>query len=97
MKKVAEMNSLKWFSEIPSELRNVFVMGHEIPAKWHVMIQAAFQEHVDNGVSKSVNLKNTARKEDVVKIFKMAYDLGCKGITVYRDQSRSDQILSSAY
>lgn len=97
MKRVAEAHSLKWITEVPADMRNIFVVSHEIAARWHVMIQAAFQEHVDNAVSKSVNLKHTARKDDVVKIFKMAYDLGCKGITVYRDQSRNDQILMSEY
>ncbi len=95
MKKIAEIGSLKWFQEIPADMKKIFVVSHEIEPKWHVKIQAAFQKYTDNAVSKSVNLPEDAHKEDVVRVFKTAYGLGCKGITVYRDKSRQDQILKS--
>lgn len=94
MKKIAQMGSLKWFQEVPAEIKKVFVISYDVGAKWHVKIQAAFQKYTDNAVSKSVNLKQDTHKEDIVKIYKTAYGLGCKGITVYRDKSREDQIMN---
>ncbi|PIN79461.1 ribonucleoside-diphosphate reductase, adenosylcobalamin-dependent [Candidatus Woesearchaeota archaeon CG10_big_fil_rev_8_21_14_0_10_34_8] len=94
MKKIVQMGSLKWFNEIPADLKKIFVISYDVEAKWHVKIQAAFQKFTDNAVSKSVNLPEDAHKEDVVKVFKTAYGLGCKGITVYRDKSREDQIIN---
>ncbi|MBI3032309.1 adenosylcobalamin-dependent ribonucleoside-diphosphate reductase [Candidatus Woesearchaeota archaeon] len=94
MKEIASKGSLQSFLDLASEIRKVFVISHEIPAEYHVLIQAAFQKYCDNAVSKSVNLEYTSSKEDVVKTFKLAYKLGCKGITIYRDRSREDQILT---
>jgi ribonucleoside-diphosphate reductase alpha chain len=93
MKRIAEMGSLKWFKEIPNDVKKIFVVSREVEPKWHVKIQSAFQKYTDNAVSKSVNLPEDAHKEDVVRVFKTAYGLGCKGITVYRDNSREGQIL----
>ncbi len=81
---------------IPPELAEVFVTAHQIEPQWHIKIQAAFQNNVDNAVSKTVNLPASAAKEDVDRVYRLAYDLNCKGITVYRDQSRQNQVLSSA-
>lgn len=94
MKRIAQVGSLKWFQEIPADSKKVFVISYDIAAKWHVRIQAAFQKFTDNAVSKSVNLKQDTHKEDIIKVYKTAYGLGCKGITVYRDKSREDQIIS---
>ncbi|MBT4540533.1 adenosylcobalamin-dependent ribonucleoside-diphosphate reductase [Candidatus Woesearchaeota archaeon] len=94
MKKIASLGSVQSLKEIPRDVRDIFVTSHDISAEYHVKMQATFQKYVDNAVSKSVNLKNTASKEDVGNIFMTAYDLGCKGITIYRDGSRSGQILN---
>jgi len=79
---------------IPEDLARLFVTAHQVPSRRHVEIQAAFQRHVDNAVSKTVNLPADACPEDVEEVFLLARRLGCKGITVYRDQSREGQVLS---
>jgi ribonucleoside-diphosphate reductase alpha chain len=81
--------------EIPQRLSEVLVTAHEIAPKWHVKIQAAFQKHVDNAVSKTVNLPHEAVVKDVGCVFQLAYSVGCKGVTVYRDGSRQKQVVSS--
>ena len=81
---------------IPRELAEVLVTAHEVSPEWHVRVQAAFQAHIDNAVSKTVNLPEEATVADVDNIFRLAFELGCKGITVYRDRSCGAQTLMAA-
>lgn len=81
---------------VPAEVARLFVTAHEVPPRHHVAIQAAFQEHVDNSVSKTVNLPADATVDDVAEVIRLAHTLGCKGITVYRDKSRPGQVFSTA-
>jgi len=89
MDKVAEHGTLDGLSEVPEDVRRVFVTAHEIAPEWHVSMQAAFQKYTDNGVSKTINLPNSATVEDVARAYQLAYDLGCLGITVFRDGCKS--------
>jgi len=82
---------------IPEEIAEVLVTAHEVAPQMHVRMQAAFQAHTDNAVSKTVNLPSDAKIEDVDTVFKLAYKLRCKGITVYRDQSRDNQVFSATH
>lgn len=93
-KKIANRGSIKDFQEIPEAVRTVFVTAHDISPKWHIRMQAAFQKYTDNAVSKTVNLSSKATVSDVLEIYNLAYTLGCKGITIYRDGSRKNQVLS---
>ncbi|MFD7666074.1 adenosylcobalamin-dependent ribonucleoside-diphosphate reductase [Streptomyces sp. NPDC059788] len=85
--------SLAGLPDIPDDLQNVFKTAHEISPEWHVRMQAAFQRHVDNAVTKTVNLPADASPRDVASLYQQAWKLGCKGITVYRDTSRSAQAI----
>ena len=85
---------LKNVDEVPEKWKKVFVTALEITPEWHVKMQSAFQKHTTSSISKTVNLPSNATVEDVEKIIKMAYDLNLKGITVFRDGSRSEQVLS---
>lgn len=93
MRRVAESGSVQNIPEVPEDVRRVFVTAHDIEPTWHVRMQAAFQRHVDSGVSKTINLPNSATVEDIGAVYLLAYELDCKGITVYRDGCRPVQIL----
>jgi ribonucleoside-diphosphate reductase alpha chain len=94
MRSVAQTGSIREFKEIPKDIRRLFVTAHEVTPAWHIKIQAAFQKHTDNAVSKTVNFPRQASAEDVRKVYLMAYEQGLKGVTIYRDGSREDQVLS---
>jgi len=94
MERISETNSLKGFEEIPQEVREVFVTAHDITPEDHIRMQGAFQQHTDNAVSKTVNFPNEASVDDVARVYKLAFTLNCKGVTVYRDGSRDEQVLS---
>lgn len=94
MKKIAEQGSVAHISEVPEDIRRIFVTSHDIKPRDHVRMQAAFQRHTDNAVSKTVNFTNVATREDVSTVYRLAYQEGCKGVTIYRDGSRDMQVLS---
>lgn len=94
MKQLADGKSLGEFENIPTKIKEVFVTAHDISPEWHVRMQAAFQKYTDSAVSKTVNLPHDATKEEVAAIYKMAYRLGLKGLTIYRDKSKESQVLN---
>ncbi|MBV9880072.1 MAG: vitamin B12-dependent ribonucleotide reductase [Gemmatirosa sp.] len=94
MERIAKTGSVQ-HPEIPERWQRVFVTANNITPEWHVRMQAAFQQHCDSAISKTTNFAHTATIEDVQAIYELAYQLKCKGVTVYRDGSRDGQVLST--
>jgi ribonucleoside-diphosphate reductase alpha chain len=93
MEEIAKVGSIKKMEHLPEHLRSVFVTSMDVEPIWHLKMQAAFQKYTDNAVSKTVNLPSAATKDDIWDIYWKAYEYGCKGVTVYRDGSKTSQVL----
>ncbi len=91
IERIAREGTLHHIDGIPQDVRDVFVCAHDITPEWHMKMQAAFQRHCDASISKTINFPNAANREDVETIYRLAYEMRCKGVTVYRDGCRDEQ------
>lgn len=94
MQRIVKEGSLAHIEEIPDDIKKIFVAAHDISPEWHIRMQAAFQKYTDNAVSKTVNFAESATREEVEEVYRLAWKLGCKGVTTYRDNSRYSQVLN---
>lgn len=94
MSRIAQEGTIAHIEEIPQDIRDIFVTAHDITPEYHVRMQAAFQKYTDNAVSKTVNFPREATQDDVRTVYELAYELGLKGVTIYRDGSRDAQVLN---
>ncbi len=95
MQKIAQEGTIAHIDGIPEEIKKIFVVAHDVTPEWHLKMQAAFQKYTNNAVSKTVNFSKEATENDIREVYLLAYKLGCKGITVYRDGSREMQVLET--
>lgn len=93
MWEVARTGNLAHVDGVPDHVKALFKTAHEIAPEWHIAMQAAFQKHTDNAVSKTVNLVSSATPGDIEKVYLLAWKYGCKGVTVYRDKSKVEQVI----
>lgn len=93
----AKKGSIQNMKELPQDIREVFKVAHDIAPEYHVRMQAAFQEHTEQSISKTINLPENATMQDVANAYMLAWESGCKGVTVYRDNARPQQVLSTKY
>jgi ribonucleoside-diphosphate reductase alpha chain len=95
IEEITERGTVQGVMGVPQHIQEIFVTAHDITPEWHIKMQAAFQKYTDNAVSKTVNFVNSATRDDVAQVYRLAYETGCKGVTVYRDGSRDSQVLST--
>jgi ribonucleoside-diphosphate reductase alpha chain len=95
MEEIAEHGTVSDVEDVPEDARRVFVTAHDITPEWHIRMQAAFQKYTDNAVSKTVNFSRDAKSDDVREVYDLAWKLGVKGVTIYRDGSKENQVLST--
>ncbi|MBU4343256.1 MAG: vitamin B12-dependent ribonucleotide reductase [Candidatus Omnitrophica bacterium] len=94
MEEIAEKGSVKDVEGVPEKYKKIFVTSHDIAPLWHIRMQAVFQKYTDNAVSKTVNFPHDATRDDIREVYMLAYKQGCKGVTIYRDKSRDEQVLN---